>query len=258
LHTWTKSAQLTKESHGALNINDEQNSNWFGSNQPTTQLVSADVRHQGNIGIDEEIQMIPVEDIISIKVASEIKIVVDNQTTRTAKDLPPEDLSCCETLQKCCIRRVCYCCCTEKKVAPEFVENTQRTEKAARRIVVTIKHVRHSNVDTPTNVRVLSAIRQAAFYEEQLAVDTVKFYYLHNTEVEKNEYNKQLQDSETLARIIIQLKAMNGHYPDVPQLEQIINQQQIRLFGIELDETLPAGNATVEERSIMAVTNSIP
>jgi hypothetical protein len=119
--------------------------------------------------------------------------------------------------------------------------------KAARTIVVTIEHLRHSLIDTPSNVRVLAHEKQHDFYQKHLAVEPLKFYYLNNAEYEGDGYKKQLEESEALARVVMQLKAMIDHYPDATQLQQIVFQQHVHLFGIEPKENILAleGSGTV-------------
>jgi hypothetical protein len=109
-------------------------------------------------------------------------------------------------------------------------------------------------------VRVLSAVKQAEFYESYLGAKTVRFYYLYTATVDDLDYRKKLLESETLARMVMQLKAMNGHYPDGPQLEQIIQQKLLSdPFGVQPNEhlTIPAGVA-LEKQTTSRIGQAAP
>lgn len=236
LHIWNKSLHLTKSYTGPLATDDRQNRSRLDKNQLDTVLSPTIMNHENKIGVDEEIQIIPIEDIISIKVKSEIKKAVKEEKRRWIKTTPTRDVTFNQQMKNYCIKHFCCWCCEEKKVAAELLETETKKKEATRCIVITIKHLCHSYVDTPSNVRVLSVVKQAEFYEKQLEVNIIKFSYFQSENFDEVEYNSKLGESETLARIVMQLKAMNGHYPDSSQLEQIIQQQQIRPFGFEIDE----------------------
>jgi hypothetical protein len=124
-------------------------------------------------------------------------------------------------------------------VAPQHVIITTDKREAQRNIVVTIEHVHHSLIDTPSVVRVISNDKQQDFYQKHLVKDTIKFYYLHNEQFEGQEYEQQLLESEAMGRVVMQLKAMIGYYPDESQLQQIIHQNHLHVFGFGPKENVP-------------------
>jgi hypothetical protein len=243
LHTWNKAKQNVSTQHGHLGLG-------AGSGgQYATQLTQAGKKDEIKTDHDENIIILPIEDIIRIKVSTEVKRTVEQSKTVRIKTPPPEDLSCPDEVKKCCIKNVCCWCCKEKKVAPEHV--TMKTERveASRVIVVSIEQVEHSLLHTPSNVQVLSTANQHEFYQKNLNIlEPLKFYYLHNAEFDNKNYEKNFNESETLARVVMQLKAMVGYYPDQSQLQQIIGQQYVHVFGYQPKESVPIlpGEGTTE------------
>jgi hypothetical protein len=233
--------------HGNLGSIEGSGGGWQGGSQPSTILTEAGRKDQFKRDIDGNIHTIPVEDIIKIKISTEIKREVEHNKVVRIKTPPPEDSDCCNGVKKCCIRNVCCWCCTETSVAPEHVVTMKEKKTAVRVIVLTVEHLRHSLIHTPSNVRVLSTAKQHDFYEKHLAVETLKFYYLHNNEFEGEGYQKHFNESEALARVVLQLKAMESQYPDQSQLQQILDQQNLHLFGFEPNENMVAleGSGTV-------------
>jgi hypothetical protein len=75
-------------------------------------------------------------------------------------------------------------------------------------------------------------------------VDIIKFYYLHNEQFEGQEYEEQLRESEALGRVVMQLKAMIGHFPDEPQLQQIIRQNHLHVYGFAPEDNIPVFKET--------------
>jgi hypothetical protein len=208
----------------------------MGRGREATMITDAGERVQFKVGVDEEILILPIEDIISIKVSSEVKKAVEQKKTARRKNAPSEELGCCQKVKKSC-----FCCCdNEVEQLPEYEVTTNQKQNATRIITVTIEHLRHSLVDTPSHVRVLSEDKKQAFYQKELGVyvDTFKFYYLHNEIFDEAEYKMHLQDSETFARIVMQLKAMINHYPDEAQLQKIIQQHYSHYFGQKLTEEI--------------------
>ena len=133
----------------------------------------------------------------------------------------------------------------EKKVVSEQVVEEEVEKEATRAIRMTIKHLSHSLVHTPSNVAVLSADKQKEFYEKQLNVETLQFYYLQSGLFEETDFNNELEQSEALARIVMQLKAISGQYPDPNQLKEIIQQNYSHLFGYKHSENVAISSNNV-------------
>ena len=236
VHTWHKTQQNVRTETGVLHTVGIQGGYSSNTNRNATMLRAAGDKVEFKVGVDEEIQIIPVEDIISIKIATEVKKAVEQKKTARQKSRPAEELSGCEKVKKCCMTNVFCCCCKEEVQAPDYEITMTEKEEATRIITVIIQHVGHSLVHTPSVVRVLPSDKQAEFYQKYQQVNTLKFYYLHNETFDENEYKMNLQDSEALARIVMQLKAMGNcntdelqlralvsHFPDESQLKAIVN-----------------------------------
>ena len=218
--------------HGQLDSVQRPGNNWLERNQSSTVLTEAGRRNEVQTDHDEKIYMIPVEDILRVNISTEVKRKV--QTNKIVRlKTPPEELGCCDSTKKCCIRNVCCWCCKEKRVAPQHVTETTERLEADRKIVVSIEYLRYGLVHTPSNIEVLTKEKQQEFYAEKKGDITLKFYYLHNEEFHNDAYQQELDESETLARVVMQLKAMKSDYPDSTQLGQILSQQHIKLFGYE-------------------------
>ena len=239
MHTWKKTQQNKITETGVLHTVGIPGGYSSNMNRNTTMLTAAGNTVEYKVGVDEEIQMIPVEDIILIKISTQVKKAVEQKKTARQKHKPAEELTCCEEVKNCCMKNFCCCCHKEKLEQPDFEITTNEKQEAARIITVTIEHLRYGLVHTPSLVHVLSEEKKAEFYEKHKKVDTLQFYYLHNETFDENEYKMQLRDSEALARLVMQLKAMDNRYPDEAQLQKIIQQNFSHYFGQKLREDMP-------------------
>ncbi|UJR07242.1 hypothetical protein I4U23_011530 [Adineta vaga] len=159
------------------------------------------------VGINHEIQMLPIEDIISMKISTEVNKAVETVKSVALIPSPPtEKLTCYQKMKN-------VVCCKKKKNEPEpkYDIKTKEKQKATRTIIVTIEYIRYKIV----------------------------FHYLNNEIFDENEYKIQLEECETLARLIVQLKGMNSHYPNEEQLQNIVQQHRIRHFGQIINQDIP-------------------
>jgi len=240
--------QNVKIERGFLDTVGTPGRSLLNKNRATTIITNANENVEFKVGIEQQIQMVPVEDIISIKISTEVKKAVEQQKSVALRHAPSEELTCCQKVKK-----ALRCCCKKGvPVAPEYVVHSNESRKATRIITVTIEHIRYGLMDTPTHLRVLPKKDQDAFYEQRFHVDTIKFHYLNSEIFDENEYNIQLQGCEALARLVMQLKAMKDHYPDETQLQKIIQQYRIHHFGqiINSDIKMLGGNANVTATTV--------
>ena len=233
VHTSHKSTQNVETQQGTLDT-VTGTLGFMRSDTSAALLTSAAETKEYKVDVDEDIRVIPVEDIISIGVSSGVKKALEEKKSARRKEAPREERGCLDK-QKCCS---CLPCCKEPPVEPEYETVTTHGRKARRSITITIKHVRHSEVHTPSNVEVLPEEEKAKFYLQLLAVDTTKFYYLNDDSYDEAKFKRHLKESETLARIVMQLKAMKKCYPDDSQLEKIIQQHYIHQFGEAVTEDI--------------------
>lgn len=247
VHTWRKTQQNKVTETGVLHTVGIPGGYLSNTNRNTTVLGAAANTVEFKVGVDQEIQMIPVEDILSMKISAEVKKAVEQKRTARQKHKPVEELGCCDEVKKCCMKNFCCCCYKEKTEAPDYEVTTNQKQEAARVITVTIEHLRYGLVHTPSVVHVLSEDKKAEFFDKHKKVDILTFYYLHNEKFHENEYKMQLQASEALARLVMQLKGMHNRYPDETQLQKMIQQNVSQYYGQKLTEemALPQGEAEV-------------
>jgi hypothetical protein len=193
------------------------------------------------IELNEEIQCIPIESIISIKYSGEIKKELTEQTHARLKTPPPDELSCCGTINRWCCRTFCCCCNSCKNqvhIDPEHTINQIVDEKGERVILITIEYIRYSNINSPSHLNVLATIDAVAYYKDRLHTDTLKFYVLNNRDFEQTDFDLKRVQGARLCRLVTQLKAMAGQYPNESTLQDIISKQEIQVIGDPLQETM--------------------
>ena len=233
VHTWHKSGHKTEMQRSALQGTQNNGGAWSKRDRISTVLTVAGRDIEYKMGLSEDVQIIPVEDVVSVKVNSAVEKAVQHKQTTRLKTPPPEDQSCCQKVTSCCMTKV-FCCCNKKRqVVPEHETMDYTAQQASRHILITVEHTRYSHINSSSVVRVLPSDKQAEFYQNHFEVDTLQFYSLHNSAFDEQEYNEQMLASEALARFIMQLKAMVDHYPDQEQLALITRQQPVQLLGIQ-------------------------
>jgi len=195
---------------------------------------------QNRIEIEEEVIFIPIESIILIKYASEVKKGhTEFKNVRLRTPPPPVQLSCCQKISKCC--KTFWCCDNSKgqvHTEPEQIMTRVADQEAERKILITIEHLHYSNIDTPSHIRVLGTTDQLEFYKERLRTDTLTFYLLESYDFEQADFDLKRKQASTLCDLVTQLKTMVGHYPDESTLQMIIGKPEIMAIGDPPKETM--------------------
>ncbi|CAF4083379.1 unnamed protein product, partial [Adineta steineri] len=120
----------------------------------------------------------------------------------------------------------------------------------------TIERIHYSLIDTPSHLRAVSEKRQEQFYDENLRKRTIKFHYLNNEIFDENEYTMHLRQCEDLARIIMQLKALNNDYPDEAKLQKIVQQNFIQHYGQTVDREIQTLQGTPDVKAVTIYENN--
>ncbi|CAF1470949.1 unnamed protein product [Adineta steineri] len=245
VHTWDKSMQNVKTEIADLHILGTSN-----KNRNTTMIANANDNVEFKFGINQEIQMLPIEDILSIKISTEVKKAVGQEKTVAIKQAPKDELTCGKKFKNA------LCCKKQVAQAPEHQVTTTEKRNATRTITVTIERIHYSLIDTPSHLRVVSEKRQEQFYDSHLKERVIKFHYLNNEIFDENEYMIHLQQCEDLARLVMQLKAMNNHYPDEAQLQSIIQQNHIHHFGQIVNRDIETLEGTSDVTALTVYRNN--
>ncbi|CAF0900701.1 unnamed protein product [Adineta steineri] len=163
---------------------------------------------------------------------------------------PRDELTCGQKFKNA------LCCRGPVAQAPQH--RIDRTEKrnATRTITVTIERIHYSLIDTPSHLRAVSEKRQEQFYDENLRKRTIKFHYLNNEIFDENEYTMHLRQCEDLARIIMQLKALNNDYPDEAKLQKIVQQNFIQHYGQTVDREIQTLQGTPDVKAVTIYENN--
>jgi hypothetical protein len=188
---------------------------------------------ENNFSFNEQVLIIPVEDILSICYRTDTKKEIKIQTTSipTPKSLKKD--------QGCCAKFCCCCCDKAEGLEPEDRrDETVENKKAKRVIVITIEYLRYGRIDTPSHVRVLNENDRVSFYNSRMNVDTLQFYLLVSDEFDPIQFNLQRNQAETLACLITRIKQMAPQeYPSETQLQELVRIQVLEIFGVELKES---------------------
>ncbi|CAF2057198.1 unnamed protein product [Rotaria magnacalcarata] len=193
-------------------------------------------RQMGNI------QVIPVEDIISISISTNASKEIEQQASRHLTTLPKaKKRTFCQKIRDCFSAIFCCCCCCHENVhnEPKYLITTNPIEHENRSISVIIEYLHYSHINTPSHIGVLPTSDQMNFYKNRLQFETLEFFLLKNTEFNPVKYAIKRQQGETLCRLVMQLKAMEGNYPDSSQLGEIISEKDVHLFGDDPQEDVP-------------------
>lgn len=121
---------------------------------------------------------------------------------------------------------------------PEFTTPRIVDEKGERVILITIEYIRYHNINTPSYFTALATTDAAVYYRDHLYTDTMKFYLLNNQDFEHEDFNSKRTEGSLLCRLVTQLKALAGQYPDDSTLKNIIHQEQIHIIGDPPQETM--------------------
>jgi hypothetical protein len=240
IHTWYKSG-----THITINEIVGEGRLALGGRQ--TKRDNADRRLESLVGVEhkqleleEDIIVIPIESILSIKAATEVnRKQTERRQLRARTPIQSQPLSCCAKCSQWCCRAFCCCNPSDAKVhnEPEVV-TTIEGENADRKVLVTIEYIRYSNIDTPSHVRALDTVDRTAFYKENFHTETLKFYLLDSSEFDATNFELRREQGAKLCRIVTQLKTMVRNYPDEQKLLQIINHNSEFAIGESPKETI--------------------
>ncbi|UJR19844.1 hypothetical protein I4U23_022977 [Adineta vaga] len=163
LHTWKKSKQQTQLQCNVIGTLPH-------SNQSKNRgILRAETQDKMKFERDEDILILPVEDIMSITVSSEIKEMVDQAEVRYIKNPSSKvNLISYHSRGRYFMRNLLCCTCHQTQEIPQEVTNKTVVKNATRFILVTIEYLRYGSVHTPSNVKVLSRDQQAAFYQKHM------------------------------------------------------------------------------------------
>lgn len=199
---------------------------------------------------EEEIIVIPVESILSIKITDEVK-KGQTQIIHIRREKTPEiKLSCCGKIKKWCAVTFCCCDCSDccrryhdrwnKKIQPKppqlIPQITNRT--AERRILVTIEQIHYSNIHTPSHTRVLTVPDQTGFFKERFQPELLLFYLLDDANFDEKQFDSYRMQAAILCRLVTELKAMIGSYPDESALKELITKRSLFSTGDIPNEAL--------------------
>lgn len=188
--------------------------------------------------MDEEIRCIPVESIISIRYAGEMKKELTEQIhLRINTPPPPREESCCHKLFCCCC-----CCCddTDSRVHVDPGRTVKQVvgQKGEHMIRITVEYIRYNNIDTASHLRVLRTTDAEEYYKEHLHTDKLEFYLIDNNEFDQTNFNVQRAAGARLCRVVTNLKAMSNQYPDASALQGILNAPEVDAMGESPRETM--------------------
>jgi len=193
------------------------------------------------IELEGEIIVIPVESILAINYSDEIKKgETEYKHVRLRTPPRPVKLSCGKRCSRWCCATFCCHDYSNKQIqtGPEEIITTISNQEAERKILITIEYIRYSNIDSPSHIRVLSVPDQVAFFKEHFHKDTLKFYLLNSNDFEQADFDLKRMQASTLCRLVTQLKAMVGYYPDEPTLQMIIDKGDNMAIGDPPNETI--------------------
>jgi len=191
---------------------------------------------ENNFSFDEQVLIIPVEDILSICYRTGMKKEVKIQTTSVPIPRPPEN--CCTNLFSC------FCCDQAEEPRPQRQEETLENKAVKRAITVTIEYSRYGRIDTPSHVRALNDSDRASFYNSRMNVDTLEFYLLISGEFDPIQFDSQRKQAEILSCLITRIKQMAPkEYPSETHLQELVQMQVVEIFGVVLQEPAYTGGS---------------
>ncbi|CAF1135098.1 unnamed protein product [Rotaria magnacalcarata] len=144
--------------------------------------------------------------------------------------LPKQEEPCCSPFR-------CWCCRVKKLIGLVKRKNTSGEREARRVIIVTLEYIKYSNLDTPSNTRLLSNGEQLAHYKEKFKLEEqLEFYLFMDTDLNASNFEVKKKEAEDFCRTVMQLKGMRNQYPSENELEQILNQSIKKTVGMVFRE----------------------
>ncbi|CAF3052041.1 unnamed protein product [Rotaria socialis] len=132
----------------------------------------------------------------------------------------------------------CRCWCCRLKVLTRIIRRTKivAEEEAKRFVTITIEYLKYSNLDTPTNTRLLSEQDKLAHYKKKFDQEQkIEFFLFTDTEPQPTKFESKIKQAGEFCRAVMGLKGMRGHYPSPSDLKKIIgpdeNNRQDKIIG---------------------------
>ncbi|CAF2056390.1 unnamed protein product [Rotaria magnacalcarata] len=147
-----------------------------------------------------------------------------------------EDLPVPKRKSRCCDPCRCWCC--RFKVLTRIIKRTKivAEEEAKRVVTIRIEYLKYSNLDTPSNTRLLSEQDQLAHYKKKFDQEQkIEFFLFTDTEPQPAKFESKIRQAGEFCRAVMGLKGMRGHYPSPSDLKKIIgpdeNNRQGEIIG---------------------------
>ncbi|CAF0845460.1 unnamed protein product [Adineta steineri] len=215
--------------HRKYNANKSQDSRtvaYAGRNHQQTHQGEKQFISTQNASAEEEVIMVPLEDVIQISYRADVK--KDIQADIKSHVTPVHELSengcdrCCAPIVNCCRKtRDCCCCQGEMKVAP-LVQNTRTITDADPN-----RNEDYVEEDLPLPKVEKSCCNSCRCWccRKKILVRLIK---KTNT---KAAQQAERSEAEVLCRTVMQLKGMKNRYPSAGELDKILDQCEQRIFG---------------------------
>ncbi|CAF1492171.1 unnamed protein product, partial [Rotaria sordida] len=239
IHTYRQSSKKTEIDYAEAQFSNKKKFD--------RQLGSLATSKEEHLSSDETVIMIPVEDVINIYYTSDVK-----------KSVKADEHS---RLVPVVAEKGCCGGCCKKSPPPARQTEIVEAKNAQRVITIHLQYSKYSNLDTISNARILPESDRAQFYKSQFRPnEELKFYLVRNAEYDSANFDQRKVQAENLCRIIMQLKGMNSGvignsvrlltkenvpvpavpicYPSPQELQQILNQQYLGIFGDAHQERL--------------------
>ena len=189
---------------------------------PAFELGTVQQTNLTNVTFDEQVLVIPVDDVVSICYRTTFKKDFAHQTTITRRD-------------EACGGEDCCLCCGDAPVSnrQQFV---QHESSAKRAIIVSIEYARYRKLQAPSLVRAMG--ERVRFDPTMMVLEVLHFYLLFENDLDPARFNYQRNQAEMLSCLITHIKQMaSTRYPSEQELRAIVDLNRRQLFGAEILET---------------------
>ncbi|CAF1480333.1 unnamed protein product [Adineta ricciae] len=224
VHTWTRNEQHTENHMEGIARRE---------NEQVTSL-----EHYENI------QMIPIQDIISIKISSELKRTNKRNTSEyVTTSSNKNDPSRSRPLKSRFIRS--FLCCGNG--TPKVITSTHINNRTTYSILMRIEYLRPCLAHILNKTLTISRDQPTISYEDQSLANIIEFYFSRSDTDDEVAWKKKLESSEELVRAIFQLKNLNNSYYDVQQVTQLTEKHDFQPYGYVPDkETIDTSGLVLE------------
>ena len=133
---------------------------------------------EATIEFDEQVLIIPVDDVISISYRTGYK----KGASRVVSNRPvDEQTDCCTGCANDCYDSFCACCCGPR--ALPRTEDSNVNFQAQRSIIISIEYVRYRKLQLPSATR--SMKKPTSFDPDNMVIEIIHFYL-----IDVNEYDQ--------------------------------------------------------------------